>query len=66
MKEKFHNERTCKQCGRVFVAAPEHVFWLRRGEGRLWFCRYSCMMRYREEQAAKRKYKKRGESECGK
>lgn len=57
----FQNEKRCRYCQKIFFAAPEHQFKLGSEAHRVWFCKYSCMQRYREEQHAKRKYGKRGD-----
>lgn len=58
-KYVFYDEKRCRYCGRNFIAAPEHVFKLGSAQHPKWFCKYTCMARYREEQDAKRKYKRR-------
>lgn len=37
-------ERKCNWCGKTFCAAPYHIF----KDGHHWFCKYTCMLRYRE------------------
>ena len=61
MIPKFQNEHRCKFCGKQFFSTPEYVFKIKDGERIRWFCKYTCMVRYREQIAEKRKNKKKGE-----
>ena len=56
-------EKKCACCGKIFFPTYNHVFVIktRQGQVRAWFCKYTCMNKYREEQRAKRQYRKRGE-----
>lgn len=56
----FDREKKCAWCGKVFYAYPEHVFKIRNGERTLFFCKYTCMLRFREERDRQKKYKKKG------
>ena len=53
-------EKTCPQCGKKFIPAPEHAFFIKQNHAKRYFCKYTCMCHYRDEQKEKRKYKKRG------
>lgn len=51
------DERKCPQCGKIFIAAPFHVFKTEDENGATMFCTYTCKLRYteqRDEQRAKR------------
>ena len=54
-------EKKCAFCGKIFYPTYNHAFVAGNKDGRprQYFCKYTCMLRYREEKAKKRKYKKR-------
>lgn len=55
-------EKRCAFCGKEFYPTPDHAYIIgRRGHGAKYFCKYTCMCRYREKPrpSQKRKYKKR-------
>lgn len=51
--------KICDWCGRYFCAAPQHVYT----DKNRWFCKYSCMLRYREDREQKRQLKKEKKQE---
>ena len=55
----FEREKKCAWCGKVFYPYPEHAFVIRL-DTRLYFCKYTCMLRFREERDRQKKYKKKG------
>lgn len=58
-------EKKCPQCGKVFVPAPEHAYKLYAGSSHeKVFCKYTCMLRYREEHPGK--WAKKRAEETGK
>ncbi|MBO7310610.1 MAG: hypothetical protein J6U86_04385 [Clostridia bacterium] len=58
-------EKKCAWCGRVFYPAYNHAFveGHKDGRPRFYFCKYTCMLRYREDKAKRRKYRKRDTAE---
>lgn len=42
-------ERRCDCCNRTFIAAVEHSYKLGFKGKTKWFCKYTCMVKYREE-----------------
>lgn len=38
-------EKTCAECGKLFIPAPEHIF---RVDGK-WFCKWTCFSHYKEK-----------------
>lgn len=59
--ETVLNEIKCAWCGKTFIVAPEHS-WVHRSGNKIlkYFCKYTCMLRYREDLKQKRKYRKKG------
>lgn len=54
-------EKKCAVCGKVFCPTYYHAFKIEHGRGHFtWFCKYTCMLRWREEKEKIKKYKKRG------
>lgn len=53
-KLEFFEEKKCEWCGRIFCPAPQHVFKFRDGRRRMWFCKYTCMLRWREKTQKKK------------
>ena len=49
-------ERRCAYCGRVFYPVYAHAFRI----SERYFCKYTCMLRWREARDAKRTYRSRG------
>ena len=60
----FKTERHCAWCGKEFYPLPEYVFKQNEGNRERWFCKYTCMLRWREKRAAGRRYKKKGRDSC--
>lgn len=49
-------ERTCPECNRNFVPAVYHAYRIND----MLFCKYTCMLHYREKKKKNKIYKKRG------
>lgn len=49
-KEPMLNEKKCAWCGKKFIAAPMHSW---KHNTKL-FCKYTCMLRYRENLQSKK------------
>ena len=38
----WKNERTCAKCGKVFLAAPEHIYKTSKSKMLKWYCSWTC------------------------
>lgn len=38
----WQNERKCAKCGKVFLAAPEHIYKTGTNRHNKWFCSWTC------------------------
>lgn len=57
------HEKKCAVCGKTFCPTYYHAFKKECGAKVLWFCKYTCMLRWRENNSQNKKYKKRGSLE---
>lgn len=42
-------EKHCDHCGKEFFPTKLHVYRLEHKNQSKWFCKYTCMLRYREK-----------------
>ena len=54
------HEKKCAVCGKTFCPTYYHAFKKVSESREIYFCKYTCMLRWREEKEKNKKYKKRG------
>lgn len=54
-------ERKCAYCGRKFIPAAYHSYKFGYRNQTKWFCKYTCMVKYREEHKPSKREEKANE-----
>ena len=50
MRDKpFLREENCDYCGKIFIPTAQYAYKEDYRHHPKWFCKYTCMLRYREE-----------------
>lgn len=51
-------EMKCRQCGKIFFPTPDYVYKDTYCGRTKWFCKYTCLLRYREQHEHEEKKKR--------
>ena len=47
--ERWWNEKKCAKCGKVFLAAPEHIYRKGKSKRSKWYCSWTCFIHNEEK-----------------